>query len=99
MNKLGTETNLGGTQVKLGTSEIHTINECQGSSMKGIEILSKTEVTGKLSPESNYNLGIEFTEITRESRVFNTFINVRPSLPRLCGDTEEEHLWKRTFCN
>ena len=53
--KLGTETNLGGTEMKLGTSEIHTINKRQGSSMKGTEILSKTEVTGKLSPESNYN--------------------------------------------
>ena len=30
--KLGTETNLGGTKMKLGTSEIHTINEHQGSS-------------------------------------------------------------------
>ena len=99
MIKLGTETNLGGTEMKLGTSEIHTINKRQGSSMKGTEILSKTEVTGKLSPESNYNLGIEFTEITQESRVFNTFINGRPSLPRLCGDTEKAHLWKRTFCN
>ena len=39
MNKLGTETNLGGTEMKLGTSEIHTINERQGSSMKGTEIL------------------------------------------------------------
>ena len=58
--------------MKLGTSEIHTINERQGSSMKGTEILSKTEVTGKLSPESNYNLGIEFTEITQELRVFNS---------------------------
>ena len=53
--KLGTETNLGGTEMKLGTSEIHTINERQGSSMKGTEILSKTEVNGKLSPESSYN--------------------------------------------
>ena len=37
--KLGTGKNLGGTEMKLGTSEIHTINECQGSSMKGTEIL------------------------------------------------------------
>ena len=49
--KLGTETNLRGTEMKLGTLEIHTINKHQGSSMKGTEILSKTEVTGKLSPE------------------------------------------------
>ena len=71
--KLGTEKNLRGTEMKLGTSEIHTSNEGQGSSMKGTKILSKTEVTGKLSPEIAIILGIEFTETTRESRVFNNF--------------------------